>query len=291
MKITQPKINARNGKLYISFSLDGKQIRKSLNLDDNRKNRHFVETVKVPDLMYKINSGEFFKNADMQTVNEYSKVSFENHKHNRKYTTSIDYSNMYNKHIAPYFGEKKLDCIKPSDINRWKNKLYDDGNGLSSKRVNEIKKVFGTILQDALEDEIILSNPVRKSKPLPKHVRKEKDPFSLNEVKLILENSEGQDHNMFAVLFFTGMRTGEMIGLKWDDIDFERNTITIDRTIGRGIISKPKTTSSIRTIPILTPLLKPLKEQYIITGKYNSFVFLNNRLTHYFDSSKIRDRI
>lgn len=290
MKMTQPKISSRDKKLYVSFSLDGKQIRKSLKLDDTRANRALVQNQIIPQLTLKVHSGEFFKNSNVPTVDEYSRISFENHKYDRKAETTKDYINMYNKHIKPYFGKKQLDSIKVSEINKWKNNLYGNGKKLSTKRVNEIKKVFGTILQDAVEDEIIVSNPVRKSKSLPKHTRKEKDPFTLNEVKQILEASEGQVHNMFSLLFFSGMRTGEMIGLKWSDIDFEKKTITIQRTIGRGIIGKPKTESSIRTIPIIAPLEKPLLDQFKLTGNQKSFVFLNNENTHYFDSSKIRDR-
>ena len=288
MSITAPKIFARGKKLYISFSANGKQIRKALNKDDTKANRNFVKKKIIPELLNEVYTGKFFKNSNIPTIDDYSKVSFENHKYNRKATTTKDYVNIYKKHIEPYFGSKQLDAVKVSDINKWKNRLYNE-LGLSSKRVNDIKKVLGTILQDAFEDEIISSNPVRKSKSLPKHTRKDKEPFTLEEVKLILDSCKGQVHNMFSLLFFTGMRTGEMIGLKWSDIDFDKNTISISRTVGRGIEDKPKTESSIRTIPILKPLLKPLQEQFKLTGHHNSYVFLNKNNTHYFDSSKIRD--
>ena len=257
-KITKPKIHNRSGKLYLHFSLNGKQQRKSLNMEDTKANRRVVEFKIIPKMMESVYSGEFEKNNKIPTLDTYQIVSFENHKNNRKETTTKDYTGIYKKHIKPYFGTRKIDTIKVSEVNSWKNKLYNE-IGLSSKRVNEIKKVFGTIIQDAIEDEIIDKNVVRKSKSLPKHTTKEKDPFSLEEVKKILNNCDGQTKNIFSVLFFTGMRTGEMIGLKWKDINFENKTIMIQRTIGRGIEGKPKTQSSIRTIPILQVLIEPLK--------------------------------
>jgi len=287
MKITQPKIITRGCKLYISFSIDGKQTRKSLNLEDTKANRALVQNQIIPQLLLKIHSGEFFENKNMPTVDTYSLISFENHKYERKPTTNKDYANIYKKHISPHFGDKKLNEIKVSDINKWKNILLEE-LGLGSSRINDIKKIFGTILEDALIDEIIDKNPVRKSKPLAPTQRKEIHPFSLDEIKSILNHAQGQDKNIIATLFFTGMRTGELIGLMWDDIDFAKKTISIKRTIGRGVIGTPKTNSSIRVIPISNALLSYLLEQKDITKKHNSYVFLNNKLSHFFDAKNIR---
>ena len=287
--MTEPKLIVRDEKLYYHFTLNGKRIRKSLNLKDTQKNRNLVLTKIFPQLMNDIHSGEFFKKT-IPTVDEYSDISFDNHRLTRKPMTTHDYKNVYKRHIQPYFGSKKLNDITVTDINNWKNTLYNE-KGLSSKRVNDIRKVFSTILKDAILDEIISTNPISKSKPLPAHISKEIFPFRLSEIKKMIEHSVGQDRNIICTLFFTGIRTGELIGLKWTDIDFDKNTISIKRTIGRGQIGTPKTLSSIRTIDILDSLLPHLLNQYKITGLKSSYVFLNNIGTHYFDSSKLRDRM
>lgn len=289
-KMTQPKLYKRGSALWIRFTLNGEVIKSPLGIEDNKVNRKVANTHIIPQMILRIHSGEFFENDSlkMPTVDEYSTISFNNHRCERKETTNVDYFNIYNKHIQPYFGSKELDKIKVSDVNIWKNKLYLE-LGLSSKRVNDIKKILGTIIEDAVIDEIILSNPVRKSKALPPHQQKEIEPFSLEEIGSILDNVSGSDKNLIATLFMTGIRTGEAIGLMWSDIDFENRVINIKRTIGRGIIGTPKTYSSIRTIPILNSLLPYIKSQYEITGDENSYVFLNTQGRHFFDSKNIRD--
>lgn len=289
-KMTQPKLFTRGNKLWVRFSLNTEVIKKSLNIEDSKVNRHLANTQIIPQLILKVNTGEFFENdkSEIPTVDEYSLISFDNHRYERKETTTTDYKNIYKKHIKPHFGSKKLDKIKVSDINVWKNKLFSE-LGLSSKRVNDIKKVLGTIIEDAVMDEIILSNPIRKSKPLPAHQQKEVEPFSLDEIELILHSASGQDKNIIATLFMTGVRTGELIGLKWSDIDFDKREINIKRTIGRGIENSPKTISSIRAVPIFNSLFPYIESQFEITGVKNSYVFLNINENHFFDSKNLRD--
>jgi len=287
--MTQPKLFVRGKKLWIRFSLDGKVVKKPLHLDDSKTNVKIANLQIIPQLILKINSGEFFENEKdkIPTVDAYTEISFSAHECERKPTTTVDYKNIYRKHIKPTFGHVKLDEIKVSEVNTWKNALFT--GGLSSRRVNSIKKVFGTIIEDAVLDEIITSNPVRKSKPLPPHVEKDIYPFSMEEIRQILEVAKGQDKNLIATLFMTGIRTGELIALKWKNIDFEKRTIEIDATIGRGIEGTPKTKSSIRTIPILDSLYEYIVDQYRLTGDKNSYVFLNPNGTHFFDSKNLRD--
>jgi len=73
------------------------------------------------------------------------------------------------------------------------------------------------------------------------------------------------------------MRIGELLGLKWEDINFKSGYISIKRGVTRGIIDTPKTQNSIRVIEILSPVYKALKSQYKDTGLQNGFVFLTSR--------------
>ena len=113
--------------------------------------------------------------------------------------------------------------------------------------------------------------------------------FSLDEVKKIISTAKDDMKSFTALGFFSGMRSGELIGLIWSDVDFEKREIHIQRAIRMGTISTPKTKNSIRTIDILDNLLPYLKEQYELTGSKNSYVFLNDKGEHYYDIKRIRN--
>jgi integrase len=108
-----------------------------------------------------------------------------------------------------------------------------------------------------------------------------------------LSELDGADKNLIATFFFTGARAGEVIGLKWDCIDFKNKTIAIRRQINNGVEKdKLKTAKSRRIIPIVETLIPFLKDQYKITGKKNGHVFLTCRTEkHYHSAGKIREQI
>ena len=95
------------------------------------------------------------------------------------------------------------------------------------------------------------------------------------EIKSILDVLEDSDKNLIATLFFTGMRAGECIGLKWEYIDFNKKTISIREQMVNGEQKQIlKTTKSQRIIPMIEALIPYLEHQYKLTGKQNSYVFL-----------------
>ena len=282
------KLFSRNGKLWVTFYHKSKRLRRSLKLDDTKQNRKLATNKIIPELVYKLNSGEFFKNEDNQvpTVGEFAKKSFAIHKPNRKESTQYGYIKAYNKHIKPYFENIRLDKVKPSDIALWQSKVLEV---VSIRRLLNTRIILNIIFEDAINDEIIEKNPMTRVKT-PKKPRIEIYPFSMREVKMILDSSDGFYKVFYAIGFFTGMRTGEIIGLKWEDIDFEKREITIKRSIRMGKISTPKTQNSYRVIDLLDPLIPYLKEQKKRTFHKNSFIFLTCHDTNLFDGKFIREK-
>ena len=274
--------------MWITFYYHSKRYRKSLGLEDTKTNRKYATNVLLPEIHYKLNSGEFFNNAEKKkvpTVGEFAKVSLELHKSHRKQSTIYDYLLSLKNHILPYFENTLIDQIKPSDLALWQNKVLEK---VSAGRLKNIRIVLNTILEDALNDEIITKNPFSSVK-LPKRNPIIIHPFILDEIKAILSKAEGMYQSFYAVGFFTGMRTGEIVGLKWEDIDFERKEIHISRSIRMGVESSPKTANSIRTIDLLDTLVPYLKKQFYRTGAKKSYVFLTQNDTHIFDAKNIRD--
>lgn len=284
-------LTQRDGKLWLTFYHQSKRYKKSLGLDDTKTNRKLAQNTIIPEIQYKLTSGEFFNienEKKVPTVGEFAKISFDIHSGHRKESSLNRMVSAYNKHIMPHFGNIKMDKVKPSHVSTWQNSLLGQAN-LCPKSVKSVRTILNVIFEDAVNDEILVSNPVRKASRLPNQKPPDIKPFSIDEIQKILDTCKSQFRNFFAIGFFSGMRTGEIIGLKWEDIDFKNRTINIKRSIGKGMVSTPKTQSSYREIEILDPLLPYLKDQFQVTGDKKSFVFLTSGNQHYFDSNKIRD--
>lgn len=270
------------------FSFNGEVIKKSLNIEDNKANRNLANTQIVPQLILKVSTGEFYETQNekikVPTVDEFFKISFKIHKVERRELTQKRYVRLYELHIKPYFGNKKLDKIKASDIALWQNKLLDK---LSSKSVKGIRTIFRTVVDDALCDEIINRNPFDLVKA-PRHENvKIMNPFNIEEIDQILKYAKDNIRAFFALGFYTGMRTGELIGLKWSDINFEERTISVQRSIRQGIETLPKTKSSIREVEILDKLLPFLIKHYEITECKSGYVFETYKGVNFTTSDKI----
>ncbi len=244
--------------MWIDFFYQSKRYRRSLELEATKANTKLAQTKIIPEIVYKLNQGTFFEleekkaNEDI-TVDEMAKMSFEMHKHERREFTRLSIASNYERHIKKPFGKRTIKGIKPSELAIWQNKLCDK---LAPKT---IRTIFNTILDDALRDDIVVKNPFTHIKsPVLVDVR-EKKPFSVEEIFKILEYADEKMRAFFALGFFTGMRTGELIGLKWEDVDFEENIIKVRRSRRQGVETLPKTVNSIRDVEIIDVLLAHIK--------------------------------
>ncbi|MEA2018924.1 MAG: tyrosine-type recombinase/integrase [Campylobacterota bacterium] len=296
-KIKNTKGNIKE-ELWVNFMLDNKRVRKSLKLLNTKANWKIAENDILPTLKYKLLNGELKKETSkMPTVNEYMEVSFELNEGERCGSTIYGHRKAYDKYIKNIFGFKKLDKITTNEITLWQNSLQKNNN-LSKSYIVKIRGLLNTMFEDSIEENILQFNPIKKVKSLketanPKVNRQKLIPFKIEEINKILNSSIEQDKNIIATLFFTGLRAGELIGLKWDCIDFENKTISIRKQIVNGEIkSILKTSKSQRIIPIIDSLIPFLKEQYKLTGNNNSFVFLTKRTNkHYHSAGKLREQI
>jgi len=226
-----------------------------------------------------IHQNEFFKNNNVKkvpTVDEFWKVSFEIHKIHRRILTQNNHQNVYKLHIKPYFGNKKLDEIKPSHLATWQNKLLEN---IATKTLSMIRAIFNVVFNDAIADDIITKNPLKFTKKPVNVAVRDIAPFNKDEIFLILNNMVDNMKLYFAIGFFTGMRTGEILALKWEDIILDKNIIKVQRAKRQGIESKPKTASSIRDVDIIDILLPYIlnHQQY----KLNDSEYLFNSNKHH----------
>lgn len=287
MKIYIKKVKGSDEEIkewiWIRFTHQGKNYRKTLGLLNTKANMRLAKNEIMPTMQLKLYSGEFFEKI-VPTIDEYSKKSFEIHSVSRKKTTQDDYRTSYDKHIKPYLGKRKINSLKPSDISLWQNRVL---KSVSASRMKVVRAVLSTILNDALRDEIIERNPLALVNT-PKIAKPTISPFSLSEIFSILDKAEAQFRNFFALAFFSGMRSGEMIGLKWENVDFFRKEIYVKEALKMGQVTTPKTVSSVRYVDIIDTLLPYLQMQFRLTGHHKGYVFLNDSNEHFYDIKRIR---
>lgn len=180
--------------------------------------------------------------------------------------------------LVPHFGKKVVGGITKSDILAFRANLAKEpgrGNkaGLSSKRINEIMGTMSQILSDAA-DRFEFTSPMTNVKRL--RVKKvDVQPFSLAQVQTLIATARPDFRHYFVVRFFTGMRTGEVHGLKWKYVDFERRQILVRETFVLGEDEYTKTDGSQREIHMSQPVWEALQAQHQVTGRASDYVFCN----------------
>lgn len=180
-------------------------------------------------------------------------------------------------HLEPAFGEKVVSDITKADILQFRSALAkvpgrNKGN-LSAKRINAITGVLRQILNEAA-DRFEFTTAYRNIKPL-KVPRSDIVPFNLEEVQAILATVRADFKDYYTVRFFTGMRTGEIDGLKWKYVDFERRQILVRETIVGGEEDITKTDGSQREIQMSEIVYQALRRQEKATRSLSVFVFCN----------------
>ena len=180
--------------------------------------------------------------------------------------------------LKPAFQKKRLGEISKADIlavrNRMAKRKGRGENGLMApKTINSHMAILRMILTEGAE-RYDFDNPYRNIKPL-KLQRTHIEPFSMDQVDRIVKYVREDYRNYYQVRFYTGMRTGEIDGLKWEYVDFEKREILIRETLVNGQTEYTKTDGSQREITMFGPVFEALKNQYEATGKLSKYVFCN----------------
>ena len=241
----------RSVNLYVQFHIDGKCVQRSTKLEDTPKNRKFIENKIIPSLALKIANGEF---NQKRSENKFDYFATKYLKAKDELKTYDQLSSIVNNQILPVFSDRNVSEIKRYEIKEF---AEDRLKNATPKRVRHILNVLAGILDIAIDYEVLTHNVARNIQ-LPKHKKKELEPFSQDEVTTILANAEGWFKTFLSIAFFTGARTGEILALNWNDIDFDDGVIHITKTLRNGVIGTPKTESSIRDVLIFDELRKEL---------------------------------
>lgn len=178
-------------------------------------------------------------------------------------------------HIIPKLGDKPIGSITRAELLAFRGELgklkNKNGVTISASRINHIMTPLRMLLAEAAERHGFVS-PFRNIKPLrlPKVDIK---PFSLEEVNKILDTVRKDWRPYLTTRFFTGLRTGEINGLEWKHIDFERDLILVRQTIVKGKLENTKTDGSMREIAMVPAVRSALLEQRNLMAEECRWVF------------------
>lgn len=244
--------------------------------------------------------------ADVQnvTVNDLFRL-WKALKRNLKGNTYANYCYMYTQFVADDIGKLLIRKLKRSDIKRFYNKLADE-RGLKVATIDNIHTVLHQVLQLAVEDNYIRQNMsdnmLRELKMSRQLEEEHKRALTVPEQELFLTylaNERSQYHHwhpIFSVMIGTGMRVGEVCGLRWEDIDLEKRIIDVNHTLvyynhrdGNGnyfSIHTPKTKAGNRQIPMTEEVKAAFLEEKasqeqgelesrVAVDGYSNFIFIN----------------
>lgn len=190
--------------------------------------------------------------------------------------------------ILPYFGDMPLNEITAPQIRKWQNEIIKQG--YKPTYLKRINNELNAIMNYAVNYYDLKSNPCRKAGSMGKAKADEREYWSVEEFNKFTDAIVDKHDSWvgFQILFWTGIRIGELLALKVEDFDFDKNTMRIDESYTvlerEEIIDAPKTESSFRTIILHTELTEIVRE-YIGTlykPKKNTRLF-EGHTKHFFE--------
>ncbi len=194
-------------------------------------------------------------------------------KHTLRITTKGNYENRIYNHIIPEIGDIPLNKLTQSDLQQFYARTKSGGRiihietygaGLSDRMVRAVHANCRSALEKAVQEGLIRVNPAIGCKLPPKKSREMKV-LTQNEVIRFLNRAKEEGYyELFLLELGTGMRRGEILALKWGDLNFTTGELRIERQVnvfnGEQVISVPKTKASIRTMILPPSLLQMLSE-------------------------------
>ena len=203
--------------------------------------------------------------ADMNMeLAPFVEIYFKDKKGRLKERSVISKRQMIEQKILPYFGKKQMNEITPAEILKWQNEMMS--MGYKDTYLRMIQNQITALFNHAERYYGLKVNPCKKIEKMGRSNARELNFWTKDEFDTFI-GSFGEDEGMykliFEVLFWTGCRCGEMLGLLYEDLDFRNSTININKTFYRrnrqDYLTSPKTESSNRKVTVPDFLMKELK--------------------------------
>lgn len=233
---------------WVDFRFNRQRIRKK-SPDNTMAGAKSYEAL----LRRKLSKGEQLDSKEqvaIPTLKDFSQKWFDTYvMNNNKYSEQRQKKITLRAHLIPFFGKLKLDQINSLKIEEYKAKKIE--SGLAPKTVNNHLAILGKCLHTAEEwiEDLPAVPKIRLLKVPPQKI----EFLSKEECELLLSGAKDQWYEMILIAIKTGLRFGEIIGLQWQDINFNINVLTVRQSIVWDIVGSPKSNKE-RTIPLTKEL-------------------------------------
>jgi integrase len=294
--------NAGGDVIQIAFTYRGLECRESVRLNPDKKADVDIAAGLRAEILSKIaretfNYATFFPDSpralkfgfvstkkSMAELLETALTSYEKAQAlgNMSPSTVVNYRKIIVGNLLPFFGEHALRDVTPQLLREWMASM-----NCTAKTVRNRTSVLRSVLDDAVEDGLLTQNPLDRvalKKVMARTTRKSEykvDPFDQAERDAILESAAKRDpqaKNLFQFAFWTGMRTSELIGLEWGDIDWINGVVRVHQVVvAKQRKSTTKTPSGTRDVYLLPAARAALEAQKAHTFLAGGRVFHNPR--------------
>jgi len=290
----------KGGNLFFDFRYMGRRCREQTQLPDTPANRkklqRTLDKIEAEITLGTFSYANYFPSSprvqqfehqqsrihtrlsNAPTFKEFAALWYDEMSIQWRKTHKLGVQDILDQYLLEWFGEKGVSCITKTEILAFRSSLAKvqnrSGKQLSASRINHIMTPLRMILNEAA-NRFEFSSAYHGIKSL-KVPRTDVEPFTLEEVMLILKRVRSDFKHYYTVRFFTAMRTSEIDGLQWQYVDFERRQILIRQALVMDELIYTKNDGSYRTIDMSDVVYRALKEQQTATG-HNDFVFCNTQ--------------
>lgn len=243
-------VNKKRGKLVIDFcDQHGKRRLKTLPEGTTKNEARKI----LHEILKQVEHGAYLPDKRIPTFSKVADQWLENKKLNIREHTYTSYECHVRNNLKLFFGETKITRINYDSILRFI--AHEDSRGASVHHIRKSLVLLGGLMKFAVRKRYIDSNPVQDvEKPKGRSQYNDKDEMDIlrpDEIRRFLDNVEGRKYEtLFTLAVMSGARQGEILGLKWSDIDWYNSQIIIRRTFQHGRFYEPKSVTSKRKIDL-----------------------------------------